>query len=109
MNKNFKVFQIHGLTGLLFVCIIMACLICGFVLFPIWLIMTGWNGLVQEMQSGPIINYYQASLLWASIALCTYLFLKNSIKIKIYKSDEFDEDLNEEHIAKIIEEEEKES
>jgi len=109
MNKNFKVFQIHGLTGLLFVCIIMACLVCGFVLFPIWLIMLGWNGMVEEMHRGPIINYYQASLLWAFFAICAYLLLRNSIKIKIYTSDEIGEDADDEHIARIIEEEEKES
>ncbi|OGI02023.1 MAG: hypothetical protein A2Y25_03985 [Candidatus Melainabacteria bacterium GWF2_37_15] len=102
MNKNFKVFQIHGLTGLLFVMLIMAGLCFGFILFPIWAIMMGWNGMIGNLYNGPLINYYQASLLWVFIALCVYLFLKNSITIKIHTSESLDED----NIKKIIEEEE---
>lgn len=101
MNKNFKVFQIHGISGLLFVGIVLACLFCGFVLFPIWVIMTGWNETIGGIYSGPVINYYQASLLWIFIAICFYLFLKNSIKIKIYKSD----DIDDEEVTNIIEKE----
>lgn len=101
MNKNFKVFQIHGLTGLLFLGIVMSGLFCGFVLFPIWIIMIGWNSMVGTVYSGPVIDYYQATLLWAFIVLCFYLVLKNSISIKIHKSDH----LEEENLSKIIEEE----
>ena len=101
MNKNFKVFQIHGLTGLLFIAVIMAGLFFGFILFPIWAIMMGWNGTVGNIYNGPLINYYQASLLWGFISLCVYLFLKNSITIKIHTSDNLDED----NVKKLIEEE----
>lgn len=101
MNKNFKVFQIHGITGLLFLGIIMAGLFCGFILFPIWIIMTAWNGMVSTMHNGPIINYYQASLLWIFIVLCFYLVVRNSITIKVQNSENMDED----GIKKIVEEE----
>lgn len=101
MNKNFKVFQIHGLTGLLFVGIVFCGLFCGFVLFPVWVIMVGWNGIINTINNGPVINYYQASILWLFLVLCFYLILKNSITIKIQSS----ENLNEEEINKIIEEE----
>ena len=100
MNKNFKVVQIHGLSGLLMLGFVAVGLFCGFVLFPIWVIMTGWNELVGNILSGPIINYYQASLLWIFLALCSYLVLRNSISIKFHKADD---DLDEEDIDEIIE------
>lgn len=104
MNKNFKVFQIHGLTGLLLVGIIMAGIFCGFILFPIWIIMIGWNSLISSVYNGgPAINYYQATLLWLFIVLCFYLLIKNSVSIKIHNAD----NLDEENITKIIEEESK--
>ena len=95
MNKNFKIFQVHGLSGLLVFGFIMAGVFCGFVLFPVWVLMTGWNELVGNVFNGPVINYYQASLLWVFIALCFYLVLRNSISIKIHKTDHFDpEEIN---------------
>lgn len=100
MNKNFKIVQLHGLSGLLLLGFIMAGLICGFVLFPIWIIMFGWNEISGSVFNGPIITYYQASLLWIFLALCAYLILRNSISVKIQKT----EDVDEEEIEKIIEE-----
>ncbi len=99
MNKNFKIVQIHGLSGLLLVGFIVIGLICGFVLFPIWIIMTGWNEISVNILGWPVINYYQASLLWIFLALCSYLVLRNSVSIKIEKNDSVDE----EEIEKIIE------
>ncbi len=100
MNKNFKVVQIHGLSGLLLLGFVLAGLICGFMLFPIWVIMTCWNELSVNVFGGPVINYYQASLLWIFLALCAYLILRNSISVKIQGSDPVDQ----EEIEKIIEE-----
>ncbi len=90
MNKNFKVFQIHGLSGLLLLGFVAVGLFCGFVLFPIWMIMYFWNEFAGNVLNGPVINYYQAFLLWIFLALCSYLILKNSISIKIHKTDSTD-------------------
>jgi len=97
MNKNFKVFQLHGLSGLFLLGFLAVGLFCGFVLFPIWVIMIGWNELVGNMFSGPVINYYQAFLLWIFFALCAYLALRNSISIKVQKSDydDIDKDIED--------------
>jgi len=100
MNKNFKVIQIHGLSGLLLLGFIVVGLFCGFILFPIWIIMIGWNEVSVSMFSGPVINYYQASLLWLFLALSSYLILRNSISVKIQKPD----DSEQEELDKIIEE-----
>ncbi len=101
MNKNLKIFQLHGLSGLLLLGFIIVGLFCGFILFPVWVIMIGWNEIAANIFSGPVINYYQASLLWIFLALCSYLILRNSISIKICKTDDTDD---EEEINKILQE-----
>lgn len=83
MNKHFKVVQLHGLTGLLLVGIIATGVVCGFVLFPIWIIMVGWNEIAGSMLKMPLINYYQAFLLWICLALCSFLILRDSVSIKV--------------------------
>jgi len=88
MNKNFKVFQIHGLSGLLLLGFMSTCLFCGFILFPIWAVMIGWNDLIAGNFQGPIINYFQAALLWAVVIIFMYLNFRNSISIKIHTSNE---------------------
>lgn len=99
MNKNFKVIQINGLSGILLLGFIIAGIICGFALFPIWVIMIGWNELSTSFFNGPVINYNQAFLLWLFIVLCSYLFLRNSVTIKFQKTNESDP----EEIEKIVE------
>jgi len=99
MNKDFKVFQLHGLSGLFLLGFIIVSIFCGLVLFPIWVIMTGWNELVGSMLNGPAINYYQAFLLWMFVALCSYLALKNNISIKIQKGDQENIDIDFEEIT----------
>ncbi len=100
MNKNFKVVQIQGLSGLLLLGFVVVGIICGFVLFPIWIIMVGWNELSVSVFSGPAINYYQASLLWIFLVLSAYLLLRNSISVKVEKPDSVDDS----EIEKIINE-----
>ncbi|EKE02514.1 MAG: hypothetical protein ACD_20C00375G0003 [uncultured bacterium] len=87
MNKNFKVIQIHGLSGLLILGVVVTGLFCGFVIFPVWVIMNAWNAIVGDILHGPVINYFQAVLLWSAVALMFYIGLKNSISIKIQKED----------------------
>jgi len=91
MNKDFKVFQLHGLSGLLLLGCMAVGLFCGFVLFPIWVIMIGWNEFAANMLGTPVINYYQSSLLWVFFALCSYLVLRNSVSIKVQKGVEEDD------------------
>ncbi|OGI00554.1 MAG: hypothetical protein A2104_05525 [Candidatus Melainabacteria bacterium GWF2_32_7] len=87
MNKNFKVVQIHGLSGILILGFVLTGLVCGFVIFPIWVIMNAWNAVAGDILGGPFINYFQAFLLWLAVALMFYLVLKNSISIKIQKEE----------------------
>lgn len=99
MNKNFKVFQIHGLSGLLLVGFISTCLFFGFIVFPVWAVMTGWNEIIANRMQGPIINSVQASLLWSIVIISMYLVFKNSISIKIHTSNE---EINDEEIKEIM-------
>ena len=59
MNKDFKVIQINGLSGVLILGFITTGMVCGFILFPIWVLMMGWNSIVAEIFKGPTINYFQ--------------------------------------------------
>jgi len=96
MNKNFKIFQLNGLSGLLILGFILTGVFFGFVVFPIWAVMLGWNSFVGEMLGGPVINYIQASLLWLAFILVFYLMFRNNILIKIQKEDISDyKDINE--------------
>ncbi|MFH0702193.1 MAG: hypothetical protein V2B14_01470 [bacterium] len=90
MNKNFKIFQIQGLSGLLILTFIFIGLFGGFIVFPVWAIMTGWNILIANTLNVPIINYFQAALLWLALLLLFYLIFRNSFLIKIQKDEIFD-------------------
>ena len=87
MNKNFKIVQISGLSGILLVGILFTGIFCGFMLFPVWLVMMGWNAVIASSFNAPIINYLQAALLWSAIVIVFYILLRNSISIKIQKDD----------------------
>jgi membrane protein implicated in regulation of membrane protease activity len=96
MNKNFKVVQLNGLMGLFLLGIIITGMICGFVFFPIWIIMVGWNEIATNMLNMPAISYYQAFLLWICLALCSFLALRNSVSVKVQTNEEIeDEELSD--------------
>lgn len=88
MKKNFNIIQINSLTGLLFVLLIVAGFVCSFILLPVWVVKSIWNMVVGEMLLGPVIQYYQAALLWLAIALALYIVNKPSIRIKVVKSED---------------------
>lgn len=90
MNKNFKVVELSGLSGLLILVFVLTSLFCGFILFPIWILMTLWNYIVGNMMHGAVINYFQSALLWIAIILSFYLLTQYSVSIKI-QQEEFSE------------------
>ncbi|NLF83453.1 MAG: hypothetical protein GX568_05675 [Candidatus Gastranaerophilales bacterium] len=92
MNKEFKVVQLHGLAGLFLLGFIVAGLVCGFVFFPIWVIMIGWNEIAGNLLKMPTINYYQAFLLWVCLALSSFLVLRNSVSIKVQNGEKMEND-----------------
>jgi len=106
MNKNFKVFQIHGLSGLLLVGFFCTCLFFGFIIFPVWLVMAGWNEIIAHNLQAPSINYFQAALLWSIVIISMYLIFRSSISIKIHttnhelSNDELNDLMQEENPSK---------
>lgn len=98
MNKNFKVIQLNGLSGLLLLGVVIAGLVCGFVLFPIWMIAVGWNAVIAQSFNGPDINYIQAALLWSIIAISLLMGLKNSVSFRVQKEN----DLNDVDLKKVV-------
>jgi hypothetical protein len=101
MNKNFKVFQIHGLTGLFFICFIAICLCIGFLIVPVWAVMAGWNQIITPFFELPSINYIQAALLWSIVVITFYIIFRNSVSIHIHTSDK---EINDFEIKDIIHE-----
>ena len=99
MNKNYKIFQIHGLSGLVIVGFVLSGVFCGFFALPVWGIKAGWNEFLAGNFSLPVINYLQASLLWAIVVVSAYITLKNSITIKIHT---LDNNVNELEINQLI-------
>ncbi|MEI7475244.1 MAG: hypothetical protein WCK67_10765 [bacterium] len=87
MNKNYNIIHINSLTGIIVVLLLISGFICGFILLPVWVVKNIWNMLVGQMLNGPIIQYYQAALLWVLIALGLYMNNKNAIRIRRVKSD----------------------
>ena len=90
MKKDFKVIQIHGLTGLLLVVFLGTGLFCGFVVFPVWLLMSAWNVFITDVFKMPEIGYTQAGMLWAFLVLLLYASFKNSFSMKIQKGNDID-------------------
>lgn len=99
MNKNLKVFEVHGLSGLLLLGFLFTGLFCGFVLFPIWVVMIAWNEIIGHIFNGPSINYIQASMLWSIVMISVYLTFKNSVAIKVHTAGQ---NLNEDEIKEFV-------
>lgn len=96
MNKNFKIVQVHGLSGLLIIGFIAIGLFAGFIIFPIWAVMHLWNYIVAKTILEPQINYYQSTLLWSAVILIAYVYFRKNVSIKIQKEDKADySELNE--------------
>lgn len=92
MNKNFKIIQINGFSGILILGFILSGLFCGFIVFPIWAVMQLWNYFIGQMIEGPIINYYQSTLLWLAIILLIYIYFRKNVSIQIQKEEKANTD-----------------
>ncbi len=77
MNKNYKVIKINGFRGVFLALFIICCLVTGFVVFPGWVSMHGWNYFSSLFINIPKMNLPQGIILWAIIALSLYALNKN--------------------------------
>ena len=68
MKKKFNVIQINGFTGILLVVLILGCAITGFILFPSWCCMQGWN-FIASIMNFPKMTIIHGGVLWVSICL----------------------------------------
>ncbi len=85
-TKN--IIQIKGFRGLLMAAFIAICLAAGFVAFPGWLAMLGWNyAATSELATDfiPQISLYQGVLLWAVVAITCYILNKRGRQIVVYR------------------------
>lgn len=88
MKKNLRVVQISGFKGLFFAFFIISCLIAGFIAFPAFVTMNGWNYLALKTGSFPSINFGQGILLWAIIAFSCFIANKKRFIISFSSKQE---------------------
>jgi len=92
MKKKLRVVQINGFRGLLLTFFIISCLIAGFIAFPAFLTMNGWNYLALRTGSFHTITFWGGLLLWAIIAFSFYLFNKRRFILSFNARQELSED-----------------
>ncbi|HNW25539.1 MAG TPA: hypothetical protein PLG15_01170 [Candidatus Gastranaerophilaceae bacterium] len=101
MKKNLKIIQINGFRGILLGLFIVSCLIAGFIAFPAFLTMNGWNYLSSTTGSFPPINFTQGVLLWGIIVLSIYIFNKKKFIVSFNARQELSDEELSEVISKI--------
>lgn len=101
MKKNLRVVQINGIRGLFLTLFIISCLIAGFIAFPALLTMNLWNYLASKTGSFPLINFYQGTLLWAIIAISTFVFSKKKFIVSFSSKQELNDDELKDVVSKI--------
>lgn len=101
MKKNLRVVQINGFRGLFLSLFIVSCLIAGFIAFPSFLTMNGWNYIAAKTGSMPLINYWQGMLLWAIIVFSLYISAKRKFIVAFNSQQELTEDEVKEVVSKI--------
>lgn len=92
MKKNLRVIQINGFRGLLVTLFIICCLIAGFIAFPAFVTMNGWNYLAVKTGSFPAINFGEGVLLWAIITFSIYIFNKKKFIVSFNAQQEMSDD-----------------
>lgn len=101
MKKNLRVVQINGFTGLILALIIVSCLIAGFIAFPAFVIMNGWNYLSANTGSFPPINFGEGVLLWAIITFSLFIFNKKKFIVSFNAKQELTEEEVQNVLSKI--------
>lgn len=81
-----KMYQVHPLTGAIFLSVLSMGLVGVFVILPIACIEWSWNAIVSPVSSLPGINVWQACLLY--LAGGTILYLLGFVQIDIEAKDE---------------------
>lgn len=99
MKKNFNVIQIRGIKGLIIAIGVGICLAAGFILFPGYVCMYGWNFIAKYAETMPAIGIIQGLLLWG-IIIASYFILKKDKVVVCFKTPE---GLSEEELKAVFE------
>jgi len=101
MKKNMRVVQINGFRGIFLALFVVSCLIAGFVAFPAFVAMNGWNYLFGRTGSFPLINFGEGVLLWAIVAFGVFIFNKKKFIVSFNSQQELTDDEVQDVISKI--------
>lgn len=83
MKNKCTVIQINGFRGLLVVGFVIVCAVAGFIVFPAWCCQHAWNYLANFVNNLPLMDLRQGVLLWAIVALVSYLALFGKFRIAV--------------------------
>lgn len=85
-----KTFEIKGFWGFVFFTIVGITLLLLIISIPVTFVWVGWNAIVGEVFHGPMIEFWQAAILTAAIAVtCKIIFQPQiSVQFKRVKSQE---------------------
>lgn len=81
MKNKLNVIQIRGIRGLVIAGFSVCCLAAGFIAFPGWMLMQGWNALAASLENIPTIGLFQGVLLWGIIAVSYFIFRKEKVVV----------------------------
>lgn len=86
-----KLFEIKGFWGLTNFILLAALILALVTLIPISLTLVAWNALIGEVLEGPMIDFWQAAILTAAMALGAHLVFKPHIEFQIKRAASLDD------------------
>lgn len=94
MKNKCTVIQISGFRGILIAVFLLVCAVAGFVMFPAWCCQHAWNYVAKFFVDMPLMELKHGVLLWAIIALISYvtLFGKFSVALVSSKNNVIDDE-----------------
>ena len=99
MKRNTKIIQINGFRGLILALFTVTCLAAGFIVFPGFVAKNIWN-YFSGYGYMPVINLFQGIMLWAIIAISTFIITdKKKQSFIAFKSPK---ELSEEELKQVM-------
>ena len=99
MRRNTKIIQINGIRGMFLALFTVICLAAGFIAFPGFVAAKVWN-YFAGFGFVPVINLFQGIMLWAIIAISTFIITdKKKQSFIAFKSPK---ELSEEELKQVM-------
>ena len=97
MKRNIKVVEINGFRGMFVIAFAIVCAVAGFIVFPAWLLMTGWNWFAVYVYQMPHMNLLHGFMLYAVFVLLYFATGSHKTSLNISSAN-----LNKSHLAAMM-------